>query len=61
MHVPEIAERYGILLELYLTGCGDQRQVFLKQNQVLNVLREASDYMKKVQILSIFSLSLSHH
>jgi hypothetical protein len=25
MSVPEIAERYGLMLEAYLRGCGDQR------------------------------------
>lgn len=31
MHVPEIAERYGLLLELYLEHCGAHRDELLLQ------------------------------
>ena len=48
MHVPEIAERYGLLLELYLTGCGQQREVFLKQKSMLSCFEQVSDTLKKV-------------
>jgi phosphatidylinositol-4,5-bisphosphate 3-kinase len=48
MHVPEISERYGILLEMYLTGCGEQRNVFLRQRQVLSCLEGVSEALKKV-------------
>ena len=31
MHVPEISERFGLLLETYLRGCGNQLEELLKQ------------------------------
>lgn len=35
MHVPTITERYGLLLEAYLRGCGSHRQELKKQEEVL--------------------------
>lgn len=35
MHVPTITERYGLLLEAYLRGCGTHRQELKKQEEVL--------------------------
>ena len=38
MHVVEIAERYGLLLEMYLTYCGYHRKELLLQNEVMDKL-----------------------
>lgn len=36
MHVAEISERYGLLLEAYLRGCGENtRQELLKENEAI--------------------------
>ena len=35
MHVPEIAERYGVVLELYLEHCGAHLEELMLQNQVM--------------------------
>lgn len=43
MHVPEISERYGLLLEVYLRGCGGHMAELQKQNQVQkNLIRTAN-------------------
>jgi len=36
MHVAEIAERYGLLLEAYLRGCGEQRDDLIRQVIILH-------------------------
>ena len=36
MHVPEISERYGLLLEAYLRGCGDNRNELIRQMEVVS-------------------------
>jgi phosphatidylinositol-4,5-bisphosphate 3-kinase len=36
MHVPEIAERYGVLLEIYLENCGAHRRELMTQNQAIS-------------------------
>ena len=38
MHDVEIAERYGLLLEMYLGACGCHRRELLKQNDVMEKL-----------------------
>eukprot|EP01052_Picozoa_sp_SAG31_P001075 SAG31_NODE_34_length_31842_cov_31.677850_31_plen_327_part_00 len=38
MHVVEIAERYGLLLEMYLTHCGFHRKELLLQTEVMEKL-----------------------
>ena len=48
LHVPEIAERYALLLEMYLRGCGKQREDLLKQVQVVNKLNEVAEAIKNV-------------
>ena len=48
MHVPEIAERYSLLLELYLHGCGEQRDDLLKQVQVVTMLNDVAQSIKSV-------------
>jgi len=35
MHVPEISERYGLLLEAYLRGCGRFKEELSKQDDIL--------------------------
>jgi hypothetical protein len=46
MHVPEISERYGLLLEAYLRGCGVHREELKKQNNVLKSLELAANKIK---------------
>ena len=48
LHVPEIAERYALLLEMYLRGCGTQREDLLKQVHVINSLNEVAQAIKLV-------------
>ena len=42
MHVPEIFERFGLLLEFYLRGCGEQLSSILKEKSVVNKLKALS-------------------
>jgi hypothetical protein len=46
MHVPEIAERYGFLLEMYLENCGAHLGDLSKQNTVMQMLCEAARAIK---------------
>jgi hypothetical protein len=46
MHVPEISERYGLLLEVYLRGCGGHMAEIQKQDQVLKHLVRAANLIK---------------
>lgn len=46
MHVPEISERYGLLLEVYLRGCGGHMAELQKQNQVLKHLVRTANLIK---------------
>ena len=48
MHVPEISERYGLLLEAYLYGCGNYLQELMKQNEILNSLQSVANFIKNV-------------
>lgn len=47
MHVPEIHERYGLLLEEYLHTCGGHRRELLKQNGVIDQLLGVAMTIKK--------------
>eukprot|EP01052_Picozoa_sp_SAG31_P004888 SAG31_NODE_208_length_20313_cov_6.143119_5_plen_298_part_00 len=46
MHVPEIAERYGVILELYLEYCGAHRDELLLQNAVMTGLIATANAIK---------------
>jgi len=46
MHVPDISERYGLLLEVYLRGCGGHMQELQKQDQVLKHLVRTANLIK---------------
>jgi hypothetical protein len=48
LHVPEIAERYSLLLEIYLRGCGDHREELIKQMEVSEKLRNVAKLMKEI-------------
>jgi hypothetical protein len=50
LHVPEIAERYGLLLEMYLRGCGAQRDDLLRQLDLVLKLAKVSDAVKDVPL-----------
>jgi len=47
MHVPEISERYGLLLEAYLRGCGGHMAELQKQNEVMKNLVRVANLIKK--------------
>lgn len=49
MHNPTIASRYSLLSEAYLRGCGEFRQVLLKQNSVLNQLARVAMKVKEAR------------
>eukprot|EP01118_Nematostelium_gracile_P017566 TRINITY_DN7550_c0_g1_i4.p1 TRINITY_DN7550_c0_g1~~TRINITY_DN7550_c0_g1_i4.p1 ORF type:complete len:699 (-),score=182.45 TRINITY_DN7550_c0_g1_i4:111-2207(-) len=52
MHIPEISERYGLILETYLRGCGSrQRKELMKQNELLTQLSIAADRVKSTPLL----------
>eukprot|EP00163_Fabomonas_tropica_P026300 TRINITY_DN477_c0_g1_i2.p1 TRINITY_DN477_c0_g1~~TRINITY_DN477_c0_g1_i2.p1 ORF type:complete len:1361 (-),score=382.34 TRINITY_DN477_c0_g1_i2:229-4311(-) len=46
MHMLEVVERFGLMLEEYLRGCGVHRGEILKQNEVLNRFGEIADMIK---------------
>ena len=46
MHVPEIAERYGLLLEAYLRGVPNFRKELTKQTTMLSILEETARAIK---------------
>lgn len=48
LHVPEISERYALLLEMYLRGCGDQRNDLYKQTCVISKLNDVAIAIKSV-------------
>ena len=48
MHITEISERYGLLIEEYLLGCGSHRAVLQKQNDALGAILEVAYYLKTV-------------
>eukprot|EP00698_Gefionella_okellyi_P004479 TRINITY_DN1411_c0_g1_i1.p1 TRINITY_DN1411_c0_g1~~TRINITY_DN1411_c0_g1_i1.p1 ORF type:complete len:1066 (+),score=200.57 TRINITY_DN1411_c0_g1_i1:65-3199(+) len=48
MHAPYIAERYGLILEAYLRGCGTHRQELMLQNDVQSKLVGVAMAIKQV-------------
>ena len=50
MHVPEIAERYGLLLEMYLRGCGAQRDELMRQQDLIKKLCDVANSIKDVPL-----------
>mmetsp|Transcript_9981 Transcript_9981/g.13709 ORF Transcript_9981/g.13709 Transcript_9981/m.13709 type:complete len:1266 (+) Transcript_9981:125-3922(+) len=49
MHVPEIAERYGLLLEAYLRACGNiYRTELVKQLEIVDQLTEVALKIKQI-------------
>lgn len=59
MHVPEIAERYGLLLEAYLRGVPNFRKELAKQTNMLSVLEEtARAIVKEKCFVFVFFLTL---
>lgn len=48
MHLPSIAERYGLMLESYLRGCGTHRKELLTQVKVMDQLVEVALKVKKI-------------
>eukprot|EP01132_Coremiostelium_polycephalum_P002582 gene2582-3199_t len=49
LHVPNISERFGILLEAYLFSCGTHRIELLKQMQVIDNLTEVAKKIKPLK------------
>eukprot|EP01132_Coremiostelium_polycephalum_P011112 gene11112-13596_t len=47
MHNPKISERYSLVLETYLKGCGDQRHEFVKQMEVVTKLSNLAKLIKE--------------
>lgn len=48
--MPEIAERYGLLIESYLRGCGSiYRYELYKQNDITNQLTEVALKIKEIK------------
>lgn len=50
MHVPEITERYGLLLEAYLRGVPNFRKELYKQNYMLGILEETAKAIKEKDV-----------
>ena len=48
LHVPIIVERFSIILECYLRGCGTHRKEILKQHQVVDSLVSVAVRIKNV-------------
>ena len=48
MHVVEIAERYGLLLEMYLGSCGCHRRELLLQHQVMESLIDVAATAQRI-------------
>lgn len=46
IHIPEVTDRYGVLLEAYLHGCGNQRVELKKQKYLVDKLHEAAQVVK---------------
>eukprot|EP01113_Clastostelium_recurvatum_P028422 TRINITY_DN3438_c0_g1_i4.p1 TRINITY_DN3438_c0_g1~~TRINITY_DN3438_c0_g1_i4.p1 ORF type:complete len:1453 (-),score=442.67 TRINITY_DN3438_c0_g1_i4:115-3945(-) len=49
MHVPEISERFGLMLEAYLRGCGGHREELGRQNEVLKSLVRVANLIKPLK------------
>jgi phosphatidylinositol-4,5-bisphosphate 3-kinase len=50
VHVPEIAQRYGLMLEAYLHGCGSYLHELMKQNEILSSLQTIATKIKTVPL-----------
>ena len=46
MHLPEVSERFGLLLQEYLRCCGAHREQLLLQCRVEGLLKEAAELVK---------------
>eukprot|EP01102_Stenamoeba_stenopodia_P009928 TRINITY_DN2950_c0_g4_i1.p1 TRINITY_DN2950_c0_g4~~TRINITY_DN2950_c0_g4_i1.p1 ORF type:complete len:949 (+),score=178.17 TRINITY_DN2950_c0_g4_i1:889-3735(+) len=46
LHVPQVAERYCLLLEAYLRGCGDHRKELIKQGELVKQLVVVAEKVK---------------
>jgi len=49
LHVPEISERYGLLLEAYLRGCGPHRAQLALQNELQLKFVKAANMIKPLK------------
>ena len=49
MHVPEVSERFGLLLQEYLRCCGPHRDELMLQNTVEDLLKDMGEFVKKVR------------
>lgn len=49
MHVHDICQRYGLILEAYLTRCGHHLRELTKQNDVVEMLTVVADGIKTVE------------
>jgi len=48
IHVPEISERYALLLEMYLRRCGSQREDLFQQARIVTKLNQVALSIKSV-------------
>eukprot|EP01119_Soliformovum_irregulare_P017393 TRINITY_DN5165_c0_g1_i1.p1 TRINITY_DN5165_c0_g1~~TRINITY_DN5165_c0_g1_i1.p1 ORF type:complete len:1287 (-),score=389.49 TRINITY_DN5165_c0_g1_i1:1418-5278(-) len=48
IHVPEISERFGLLLESYLRGCGTHRAELQKQTAILKDFTRVANFIKNI-------------
>ena len=48
LHIPEISERFSLLLEIYLRACSSQREDLLKQVEIINSLNDVAKAIKQV-------------
>eukprot|EP01114_Cavostelium_apophysatum_P019589 TRINITY_DN6355_c0_g1_i2.p1 TRINITY_DN6355_c0_g1~~TRINITY_DN6355_c0_g1_i2.p1 ORF type:complete len:1116 (-),score=259.45 TRINITY_DN6355_c0_g1_i2:43-3390(-) len=49
MHVAHITERYSLILETYLRGCGDLIDQFIAQQKAIEIIRDITSQLKKDQ------------
>jgi len=49
MHVPEVSERFGLLLQEYLRCCGPHRAELMLQNSVEQILKDLGEFVKRVK------------
>jgi hypothetical protein len=54
MHVGEISERYGLLMEAYLRGCGPHLKDLKAQDDFLKKLVSVANHIKTVKVRLIF-------
>jgi hypothetical protein len=50
MHVSTISERYGLLLEAYLRGCGTHRSELMLQATLLKELVRTANVIKPLKV-----------